>query len=168
MTVGMKPPPLPPYDAEHAEAWMRAALEEAEAAEQANEVPVGCLVIGPQSEIAGRGRDERQRPADPMAHAEVVAIREAARRQGDWRLDGYTLVVTLEPCPMCAGLILMSRIGRVIYGAPNTKWGAASTKIALLTGDHFPHKPEVIGGVLAEPCAEILSRYFAKRRRIAE
>ena len=143
---------------------MREALEEAQAAADANEVPVGCLVLDREGRAAGRGRDARQAGADPLSHAEVTAIREAARRQGDWRLDGFTLVVTLEPCPMCAGLILMSRIGRVIYGAANQKWGASSTNVDLLTGAHFPHKPEVVAGVLAEPCAEILSLYFKRQR----
>lgn len=144
---------------------MHEALAEARAAFDNDEVPVGCVVLDANGEIVGRGGDARQRGADPTAHAEVVAIAEAAKRLGDWRLDGHTLVVTLEPCPMCAGLILMSRVGRVIYGAPNDKWGAASTKIDLLSGNYFPHKPEVIAGVAAEPCAEILSRYFARRRR---
>ncbi len=143
---------------------MREALNEAQAALERDEVPVGCVVIDPEGKIAGRAGDARQKEADPFAHAEVSAIRQAAKLQGDWRLDHYTLVVTLEPCPMCAGLILMARIGRVIYGARSDKWGSASTKTDLLTGNHFPHKPEVIDGVLAEPCAEILSRYFQKRR----
>lgn len=143
---------------------MREALEEARAAADANEVPVGCLVLDREGRVTGRGRDARQAGADPLSHAEVTAIREAARRQGDWRLDGFTLVVTLEPCPMCAGLILMSRIGRVIYGATNQKWGASSTNVDLLTGERFPHKPDVIAGVLATPCAEILSLYFKRHR----
>lgn len=160
-----KPPSIPPYDPSAAEAWMSEAIAEARRAADADEVPVGCLVINPAGEIVARGRDARQSPGDPLAHAEVAAIREAARNLGDWRLDGHTLVVTLEPCPMCAGLILMSRIGRVIYGAANEKWGAAGTKIDMLAGGHFPHKPEVIGGVLAEECASLLRDYFAKRRK---
>lgn len=143
---------------------MREALAEAERSLARDEVPVGCLVINPEGRITGRGGDDRQHRADPLAHAEVAAIREAAAAQGDWRLDGHTLVVTLEPCPMCAGLILMSRVGRIIYGATNDKWGASGTKIHLLDGGHFPHKPELISGVLPEPCAEILGRYFSNRR----
>jgi tRNA(adenine34) deaminase len=146
---------------------MRLAIAEAEGAFAADEAPVGCVVVDPRGEAIGRGADARQASADPMAHAEVVAIREAARRSGDWRLDGFTVVVTLEPCPMCAGLILMSRVGRVIFGATSDKWGAAGTKIDLLGGGVFPHRPEAIGGVLSEPCAALLSRYFAARRTAA-
>ncbi|MCH8332772.1 nucleoside deaminase [Candidatus Sumerlaeota bacterium] len=147
---------------------MAEALAEAGRAFEQDEVPVGCLVFDGQGNVAGSGRDQRQAAADPLGHAEVSALREAARRQGDWRLDGHTLVVTLEPCPMCAGLILMARVGRVIYGASNTKWGAAGTKVDLLGGGEFPHKPEVIGGVLADPCGKILTEYFAKRRSSAD
>lgn len=143
---------------------MREALEEAQRAFDRDETPVGCLVFDPSGAVAGRAGDDRQKSADPWAHAEVIAIRQAAAKQGDWRLDGHTLVVTLEPCPMCAGLILMSRIGRVIYGATSAKWGAAGSRIDLLTSGRFPHKPEVIGGVCADPCAALLSRYFAARR----
>lgn len=143
---------------------MREAIGEARRAAEADEVPVGCIVIDAGNQIVSRGRDARQAPGDPLAHAEVAAIREAARLLGDWRLDGHTLVVTLEPCPMCAGLILMSRIGRVIYGAPNTKWGASGTRVDLLGGNFFPHRPEVIGGILSGECGELLSQYFARRR----
>jgi len=156
----------PPFDPSLAEVWMRVALREAESAFHENEVPVGCLIINQAGSIVGHGRDDRQKKADPFAHAEVIAIRRAAEALGDWRLDGHTLVVTLEPCPMCAGLILMSRIGRVIYGAKNLKWGASSTKIDLLEGRHFPHKPEVIGGILEMECSQILSGYFEARRSI--
>jgi tRNA(adenine34) deaminase len=155
---------LPPYDPAQAADWMRLALEEAERARDADEVPVGCIVIDPAGNVSGRGGDTRQGAADPWGHAEVHAIRAAAAAQGDWRLDGHTLVVTLEPCPMCAGLILMARVGRVIYGAPNHKWGAAGARADWLRESPFPHRPEVYGGVLAEPCARILSYYFAARR----
>lgn len=153
------------FDAEQAEDWMRQAIDEARRAGQGDEVPVGCLVIDAEGKIAGTGGDRRQAAADPWAHAEVNAIREAARDQGDWRLDGYTLIVTLEPCPMCAGLILMSRVGRVIYGAANDKWGAAGTRSDLLTASSFPHRPEIIGGVRADECGAMLSEYFARRRK---
>lgn len=146
---------------------MRLALEEASAAESRDEVPVGCIVLGPDGAVCGRGGDTRQAAADPLGHAEVHAIRQAAALQGDWRLDGHTLVVTLEPCPMCAGLILMARVGRVIFGAENHKWGAAGTKVDLLRGHGFPHRPEVIGGVLESPCAAILTRYFSRRRGVS-
>lgn len=158
------PAPLPPLNPAQAEAWMTEALAEARLAMEANEVPVGCVVVDAAGRVVGRGGDARQAAGDPMAHAEVLAIREAAETQGDWRLDGHTLVVTLEPCPMCAGLILMSRIGRVIYGAASDKWGAAGSRLDLLGSGAFPHKPEVVAGVKAEPCAAVLSEYFARLR----
>ncbi len=153
------------FNAEQAEDWMRQAIAEARHSAQADEVPVGCLVLDAEGRVTGTGGDGRQAAADPWAHAEVNAIRKAAREQGDWRLDGYTLVVTLEPCPMCAGLILMSRVGRVIYGAANDKWGAAGTRNDLLTASSFPHRPEIIGGVMADECGALLSEYFARRRK---
>jgi tRNA(adenine34) deaminase len=143
---------------------MRLALDEARNAERNDEVPVGCIVLDAAGRITGRGGDLRQSSADPWGHAEIRAIRKAAAVQGDWRLDGHTLVVTLEPCPMCAGLILMARIGRVIYGATNDKWGAAGTRLELLRSGAFPHQPEVMGGILRESCASLLSNYFSKRR----
>lgn len=158
------PPPLPPYDAEAAISWMHLAMDQARGAAAQDEVPVGCVVINPEGQLTGQGGDSRQKKADPWGHAEVRAIREAASVQGDWRLDGHTLVVTLEPCPMCAGLILMARVGRVIYGATNDKWGSAGTKIDLLRTGSFPHEPEVYGGILANESSELLSSYFARRR----
>lgn len=155
---------LPAYNAADAETWMREALGEARAAALEGEVPVGALILDADSQIVGRGSNGRQGPGDPLAHAEVEAIRQAAASQGDWRLDGYTLVVTLEPCPMCAGLILMARIGRVIYGAKSDKWGAAGSKLDVLGGGNFPHKPEVHSGVLEAECSQVLSDYFAAHR----
>jgi tRNA(adenine34) deaminase len=151
---------LPPYDPERAEAWMCEALEMAEAALEANEVPVGCVVFDAQGRRLAAAFDQRQAKADPLAHAEWLALRQAAERQGDWRLDGMTLVVTLEPCPMCAGAILMARVGRVIYGASSPKWGAAGSRADWLGGGAFPHRPEVVGGILADPCGALLTRYF--------
>lgn len=158
---------LPPYDPAAAERWMAWAIEEAHKAAAADEVPVGCVVIDGEGRITGRDGDRRQAEADPWGHAEVHAIRQAASAQGDWRLDGHTLVVTLEPCPMCAGLILMARVGRVIYGAMNDKWGAAGTRLDLLGSGAFPHRPEIHGGVLADDCARLLTDYFAARRAAA-
>jgi len=160
------PPPmtLPTYDPDQAERWMHLALEEARRSSEQDEVPVGCIVVDGEGRITGRGGDLRQASADPWGHAEVRAIREAAATQGDWRLDGHTLVVTLEPCPMCAGLILMARVGRVVYGASNDKWGAAGARLDLLGSGAFPHRPEVHGGILAGECARLLTDYFAARR----
>ncbi len=143
---------------------MREALQEAEAAAAAEEVPVGCVVVDAGGGIVARGRDRRQAASDPLGHAEVEAIRLAAAVQGDWRLDGHTVVVTLEPCPMCAGLILMARVGRVIFGARNVKWGAAGSRLDLLRAASFPHRPDVREGMLAEACGALLSAYFARRR----
>lgn len=146
---------------------MRQALEVAREALAHDEVPVGALIFDAEGREMARAFDRRQHGADPLAHAEWLALREAGARQGDWRLDGMTLVVTLEPCPMCAGAILMARVGRVIYGAASNKWGAAGTRADWLGSGAFPHKPEVIGGLLAEPCGELLSEYFRKRRKAA-
>jgi tRNA(adenine34) deaminase len=155
---------LPPYEPAQAELWMRLALDSAREARDADEVPVGCIVVDPAGNVTGRAGDTRQANADPWGHAEIHAIRQAASVQGDWRLDRHTLIVTLEPCPMCAGLILMARIGRVIFGAPNHKWGAAGTRADWLRESPFPHRPEVHGGILSSDCAHILSEYFAARR----
>jgi tRNA(adenine34) deaminase len=160
-------PQLPPYDVALAQAWMREALEAAREAMAADEAPVGCVVYDAQGRPLARAHDARQHGADPLAHAEWLALRQAAARQGDWRLDGMTLVVTLEPCPMCAGAILMARVGRVIFGAPSPKWGAAGSRADWLGAGLFPHKPEVIGGVMAEECGALLTKYFTARRRAA-
>lgn len=159
---------LPVYDPAQAEAWMRQALTVAEEALALDEVPVGCLILDAEGREMARAHDARQGGADPLAHAEWLALRQAAARQGDWRLDGMTLVVTLEPCPMCAGAILMARVGRVIFGAASPKWGAAGSRADWLGAGLFPHKPEVIGGLLAEECAAPLSRYFKARRQAKE
>ncbi|MEN6626566.1 MAG: nucleoside deaminase [Candidatus Sumerlaeia bacterium] len=156
---------LPVYDPLAAEGMMREALAVAAQAPAVDEVPVGCVVYDAAGRAVARAFDRRQHGADPFAHAEVLAIREAAAAQGDWRLDGMTLVVTLEPCPMCAGVILMARVGRVIYGASSPKWGAAGSRADWLTAGVFPHKPEVIGGILAEECRVLLSEHFRNHRK---
>lgn len=139
---------------------MQRALEVARAALARNEVPVGAVVYDASGRELAAAHDARQGGADPLAHAEWLALRQAAAVQGDWRLDGMTLVVTLEPCPMCAGALLMARLGRVVYGAPSPKWGAAGSRADWLGSGVFPHKPEVYGGVLVEPSAALLSEYF--------
>ncbi len=152
------------YDPVLAEGWMGEAIAAGREAMAADEVPVGCVIYDAEGRLMARAGDRRQGGADPLAHAEVLAIREAAARQGDWRLDGMTLVVTLEPCPMCAGVILMARVGRVIFGAASDKWGAAGSRADWLGSGLFPHKPEVIGGVRAGECGRMLSDYFRGRR----
>lgn len=156
---------LPVYDPETAATMMREALAVAAEAPAADEVPVGCVIYDAGGKMVARAFDRRQHGADPLAHAEVLAIREAAKAQGDWRLDGMTLVVTLEPCPMCAGAILMARVGRVIHGASSPKWGAAGSRADWLTAGIFPHKPEVIGGILAAECGRLLTEHFRNRRK---
>jgi len=145
------------------EAFMRLALAEAEAAAADGEVPVGCLVVH-DGRIIGRGRNARQRLKDPTAHAEMVAITAAANALGDWRLEGCTLYVTLEPCPMCMGACLNARIPRVVYGASEPKAGACGSIVDLRAPPGFNHRVDVLGGVLAPACAEVLVRFFRSRR----
>jgi len=145
------------------EAFMRLALAEAEAAAADGEVPVGCLVVH-DGRIIGRGRNARQRLKDPTAHAEMVAITAAASALGDWRLEGCTLYVTLEPCPMCMGACLNARIPRVVYGASEPKAGACGSIVDLRAPPGFNHRVEVLGGILAPACAELLVRFFRSRR----
>lgn len=143
---------------------MRRALELGHQAVARDEVPVGAVVYDAAGREVAAAHDARQGGADPLAHAEWLALRAAAAAQGDWRLDDHTLVVTLEPCPMCAGAILMARIGRVIFGARSDKWGAAGSRADWLASGLFPHKPAVRGGVLAEECGGLLTDYFKGRR----
>lgn len=144
---------------------MREALAEARAALATADVPVGAVVLDAQGRIIGRGRNERERLADPTAHAEVVALREAAAASGDWQLRGYSLVVTLEPCVMCAGAILSARIPRVVFGAWDDKAGAAGSVLDVLRDRRLPIRvDEVVGGVLEVECAELLGEFFRDRR----
>ncbi|MFE2426441.1 tRNA adenosine(34) deaminase TadA [Streptomyces sp. NPDC059373] len=140
---------------------MRHALREAELAPLTGDVPVGAVVLGPDGRtVIGHGRNEREATGDPTAHAEVLAIREAAKAVGEWRLTGCTLVVTLEPCTMCAGAIVLSRLDRVVYGAVDPKAGAAGSLWDVIRDRRLNHRPEVITGVLADECAALLTRFF--------
>ena len=143
---------------------VRRALDEARAAAAAGEVPIGAVVVDADGRVIGTGRNEREATHDPTAHAEVVAIREAAARLGTWRLDGATLAVTLEPCPMCAGAAWLSRVDRVVFGAWNEEYGAAGSLWDVLRDGRLNHRPEVVAGVLADECAALLSDFFAQRR----
>lgn len=144
---------------------MRAALEEAGLAGAAGEVPVGAILLDAEGREIGRGRNATVQMRDPTAHAELLAIREATARTGDRILDGCTLVVTLEPCPMCAGAILAARVPRVVFGAWDEKGGAAGSVYDLLRDGRLPHPvPEVVAGVGAEECAAILEEFFADCR----
>jgi tRNA(adenine34) deaminase len=143
---------------------MRAALVEATAALDSADVPVGAVVLDERGEIIGRGRNLREAEHDPTAHAEVVALRQAARTRGGWRLDGCTLVVTLEPCTMCAGAIGLARVDRLVFGAHDDKAGAVGSLWDVLRDRRLNHRPEVVSGVLAEDAATLLLDFFAARR----
>ena len=143
---------------------MGLALEQARAALDTSDVPIGAVVVGPDGSILGTGRNEREATGDPTAHAEVVAIREAAARAGEWRLDGCTLVVTLEPCAMCAGAIVLSRIPRVVFGAWDEKAGASGSVFEILREPRLNHWVEVYPGVREGECAELLRTFFGSRR----
>ena len=144
---------------------MSAALDEARAAFSAGEIPVGAVILDPEGRIIGRGRNMREEVPDPTAHAEVLAIREAARALGDRILAGCTLVVTLEPCVMCAGTILAARLPRVVFGGWDEKAGAAGSVYDLLRDGRLPHPvPEVVAGVREAECVGLLREFFAERR----
>jgi tRNA(adenine34) deaminase len=142
---------------------MREAMAEAQAATAHDDVPIGAVVVH-DGAIIGRGRNERERRADPTAHAEVLALREAAAALGSWRVLDSTLYVTLEPCAMCAGAIVLSRIPHVVFGCTDPKAGAAGSVLDVLAEPRLNHRPEVVGGVLAEDCAELLRTFFRARR----
>ncbi|HZD72888.1 MAG TPA: tRNA adenosine(34) deaminase TadA [Actinomycetota bacterium] len=146
------------------EARMRLALEEARAALGHQDVPVGCVVLDEDGIVLGRGRNRREESADPTAHAELVAMRAAAAKLGRWRLDGCTVVVTLEPCAMCAGALAQARVARLVYGADDPKAGAIATLWDLVRDPRLPHRVEVHRGVLADECAELLRAFFRQRR----
>ncbi|MER7665320.1 tRNA adenosine(34) deaminase TadA [Streptomyces sp. NPDC096193] len=142
---------------------MRAALAEAERAALSGDVPVGALVLDEDGTVLSAGHNERELTGDPTAHAEVLAIRRAAERLGSWRLTGCTLVVTLEPCTMCAGAIVQSRVARVVYGARDEKAGAAGSLWDVVRDRRLNHRPEVVLGVLAQECAALLTAFFRER-----
>jgi tRNA(adenine34) deaminase len=144
---------------------MRLAIAEAERALAHDDVPVGAVILGPSGEMLGRGHNERELLQDPSAHAEMLAIREAAAALGSWRLLDTTLYVTLEPCAMCAGAIVLARIPTVVYGTADPKAGAAGSVLDILAEPRLNHRPTVIPGVLQPQCAALLLDFFAARRR---
>jgi tRNA(adenine34) deaminase len=144
--------------------FMRQALTHAEQALQEDEVPVGA-VIAQGHRIVGAGWNQREALQDPTAHAEMIAITQAAASLGSWRLENCTLYVTLEPCPMCAGALVQSRIARVVYGARDSKAGAVDSLFRLLDDPRLNHRAEVTGGVLSDQCGSILSHFFQEKRR---
>jgi tRNA(adenine34) deaminase len=147
------------------EAFMRLALAEARAALATEDVPIGCVLVDDATgAVLAPGRNLREAEQDPTGHAEVVALRAAARVRGRWRLDGTTLYVTLEPCPMCAGALVNARVGRVVYGAADPKAGAMGTLYDIGRDARLNHRLEVVSGVLAEESAELLRGFFRARR----
>ena len=143
---------------------MRAALEEARAALDSGDVPVGAVVLDASGTAIARGRNRREADGDPTAHAEIVAIRAAARSVGEWRLDGLTLVVTLEPCTMCAGAITAARLSRVVFGAADPRAGAVGSLWDVVRDQRLAPVPEVIGEVLADECLNVIRRFFSEHR----
>jgi tRNA(adenine34) deaminase len=146
--------------------WMGEALDLARSTAGDGDVPVGALVVDPGGDVIGRGRNTRERDADPTGHAEVVAIREAASVVGEWRLEGCTLVVTLEPCTMCAGAIVAARLKRLVFGAFDDKAGAVGSLWDVVRDRRLNHRPEVVSGVRADESTLLLREFFAGHRNI--
>jgi tRNA(adenine34) deaminase len=145
------------------ESFMRLAIEQAELALAHNDVPIGAVVVRGE-EVIGAGHNERELRQDPTAHAEIIALRAAASVVGSWRVLESTLYVTLEPCAMCAGAIVLARVPRVVYGCTDPKAGAAGSVLDVLADPRLNHRPAVQGGILAAPCSRLLTQFFAARR----
>lgn len=148
---------------ERDEHYMRLALREAERAVEHDDVPVGCVVVL-GDEVIGAAPNERELRGDPTAHCEILALRQASQRVGGWRLTGTTVYVTLEPCAMCAGALVLARVDRVVYGAADPKAGAAGSVLDVLGERRLNHRPEVEGGLLSEESAALLRAFFGSRR----
>jgi tRNA(adenine34) deaminase len=144
-------------------AWMGLALEQARQAYELGEVPVGAVAVF-ENQIIGAGFNRKESDQDPTAHAEMIALRQAAQKLGNWRLIGVTLYCTLEPCPMCAGAMIQGRLQRLVYGAPDTRFGADGTVIEVLSEPAFNHRVQVTSGVLAEEAGDLLQRFFRRLR----
>lgn len=144
--------------------WMGRALELAEAAATGGDVPVGAVVVGPEDRLLGEAGNRREQDQDPTAHAEILALRQASQRLGNWRLSQCILYVTLEPCPMCAGAILLSRLGLLVYGADDPKTGSLGSVINLPASACSYHRLSILAGILATPCQQQLQRWFQQRR----
>jgi tRNA(adenine34) deaminase len=145
------------------EYFMRLALREAEQAPEHEDVPIGAVVVS-NGEVVAAAHNERELRQDPTAHAELLALREAARAGGSWRVLDSVVYVTLEPCAMCAGALVLGRVPRVVYGASDPKAGACGSVLDVLSESRLNHRPEVAGGLLAEECGELLSAFFTPRR----
>jgi tRNA(adenine34) deaminase len=143
---------------------MRLALAEAARAGAAGDIPIGAIVLDPDGEVIASACNEREWSGDPTAHAEILALRAASELLGEWRLDGCTLVVTMEPCPMCAGAVVMSRVARLVFGAWNDVYGAAGSAWDLVRDRRLNHRAEVVGGVLEPECGRLVQDFMATRR----
>lgn len=143
--------------------FMREAFSEAQSAFAKGEVPIGAVLVR-DGQIIARGHNLREEQSDPTAHAEIIALREAAKRELGWRLPNTTLYVTIEPCPMCAGALVQARVSRLVYGAPDVKAGAVHSLYTITEDDRLNHRLEVTGGVLAEESAELMRVFFRSRR----
>jgi len=152
-----------PEDVDH-HAFMRRALQQAVSAYEADEVPVGAIIVSPELRIIGAAYNQKIQLSDPTAHAKILAITQAAAALGDWRLSGCSLYVTLEPCPMCAGAILQARLDHVIFGAYDPKAGAVQSVYQLLSDSRLNHQCHVIGGVMAADCGQLLTAFFQEKR----
>jgi tRNA(adenine34) deaminase len=153
----------PPAEAARYRAFMEAALAEARAAAAHGDVPVGCVVVR-DDRIIARGRNRREADRDPTAHAEILALREAARAVGAWRLTGCTVVVTVEPCPMCAGALVLARVDRLVYGCADPKAGACGSLYDLVRDGRLNHRVAVTAGILEDDCGTLLRTFFQARR----
>jgi len=149
------------------ETYMRLALEEARRAMAEGEVPIGAIIVL-ENRVIAAAHNQREQLHDPTAHAEMIAITQAAGARESWRLDGCTLYATLEPCPMCAGAIVQARISTVVYGTADPKAGAVRTLYNLLDDPRLNHRCQILSGVLAEPCGQILSQFFQEQRRLGK
>src|SRR5215467_8243040 len=156
--------PRHPFHLHH----MEMALEEAEIAADEDEVPIGAVIVSLQRGVIGRAHNQREQLLDPTAHAEMIAITQAAQALRSWRLEDCALYVTLEPCPMCAGAILQARLPLVVYGATDPKAGACHTLYQLLSDPRLNHRADILTGVLADRCGEILSRFFRQQRQLGK
>ena len=172
LTVGSNPTPsaetartLPGVDRVQLDELMSVALDEARAAAEHGDVPIGAAVARVDTgEVVARRHNQREQDADPTAHAEILALRDAARAASSWRLDGHALVVTLEPCPMCAGAVVAARLGLVAFGAADPKAGALGSLYNLAADPRLNHEATVVNGVRADECAALLTTFFADRR----
>jgi len=156
-----------PFTLHNDERYMRAALHEAEAALEKDEVPIGAVIVH-NGRIIGRGHNQRESLRDPTAHAEILAITAAASAVGDWRLEGCTMYVTLEPCVMCAGAIVLARIPRLVFGARDPKAGACVSLYQVTEDPRLNHRVSIAEGVLAEECGDLLRQFFAAQRAMGK